>query len=63
MKAYIFVHSNSFLSVSSFEQLSDSVFARMCVILFVTDFTDYGMDRMLYGMVIVEWLYLSIIDE
>ena len=49
--------------MSSFEQLSDSVFARMCVILFAIDFTDYGMDRMLYGMVIVEWLYLSIIDE
>ena len=32
-------------------------------VLFVTDFTDYGMDGMIYGMVIVEWLYLSMIDE
>ena len=34
-----------------------------CVVyvLFVTYFTDYGMDEMIYGMVIVEWLYLSMI--
>ena len=49
--------------MTSLEQLSDSVFARMCVVLFATDFTDYGMDRMIYGIVIVEWLYLSMIDE
>ena len=29
-------------------------------VLFLTDFTDYGR---IYGMVIVEWLYLSRIDE
>ena len=40
------------------------MFARMCVVCFIlTDFIDYGMDRMINGMVIVEWLYLSMIDE
>ena len=47
----------------SFEQLSDSVFARMCVILFVTDFADYGMDRMIYGMIIVEMCVLLFVTD